>query len=254
MLESQLFGHRRGAFTGADRDGVGLIRAAKDGTFFLDEVGELSLDLQPKLLRFLESREIQPLGEISPILVDVRVIAATNANLEELVDNGRFREDLYYRLNIIRLVVPPLRERRDEIPALAHHFATNAAAEFKKGRIRIAEETIEHLILYEWPGNIRQLQNEIRRMVALADDDSILTPSKLSAQVFGSGSSRTSQSGVNAEISIGLREKLTPTLWKIEREMIRVALTSHKGRVDDAAKSLGVSRKGLYLKRRRLGI
>ena len=185
MLESQLFGHRRGAFTGADRDGVGLIRAAKDGTFFLDEVGELSLDLQPKLLRFLESREIQPLGEISPILVDVRVIAATNANLEELVDNGRFREDLYYRLNIIRLAIPPLRDRRDEIPALAHHFATKAAAEFKKGRIRIAEETIEHLILYEWPGNIRQLQNEIRRMVALADDDSILTPSKLSAQVSG---------------------------------------------------------------------
>lgn len=254
MLESQLFGHRRGAFTGADRDNLGLIRAAKGGTLFLDEVGELSLDLQPKLLRFLESREIQPLGETSPVIVDVRVIAATNASLEEMVENGRFREDLYYRLNIIRLVIPPLRDRRDEIPALAHHFASGAAAEFKKGRVRLAEETIEHLVLYDWPGNIRQLQNEIRRIVALADDDSILRPSTLSAQVLRRVSGKTCQTGASLEMSIGLREKLTPTLWKIEREMIRVALSSHRGKVDDAARSLGISRKGLYLKRRRLGI
>ena len=122
MLESQLFGHRRGAFTGADRDNPGVIRAARDGTLFLDEIGELSLELQPKLLRFLESGEISPLGEPTLQTVDVRIVAATNANLEQLVQQGRFREDLFYRLNVIRLSIPPLRERRDEIPALVHHF------------------------------------------------------------------------------------------------------------------------------------
>src|SRR5262249_13127822 len=118
LLESQLFGHRRGAFTGADRDYVGLIRAAREGTLFLDEIGELNLDLQPKLLRFLESGEIAPLGESTPLAVPVRVIAATNASLEGLVKEGRFREDLFYRLNVVRFAIPPLRERRDEIPAL----------------------------------------------------------------------------------------------------------------------------------------
>jgi len=254
MLETQLFGHRRGAFTSADRDSLGLIRSTQGGTLFLDEVGELSLDLQPKLLRFLESGEIQPLGEATPISVDVRVIAATNANLEELVQGGRFREDLYYRLNIIRLIIPPLRERRDEIPALANHFASKAATEFGKGRIRIAEETMERLLLCDWPGNVRQLQNEIRRMVALADADSILSPSSLSTTGLRNGSAPTKSLSASGEMSIGLADKLTPTLLKIEREMIRVALTSHRGKVEDAAKSLGISRKGLYLKRRRLGI
>src|SRR5437762_12376698 len=116
LLESQLFGHRRGAFTGADRDHAGLIRSARDGTLFLDEVGELGLDLQPKLLRFLESGEISPLGEPGPMTVNVRIIAATNSNLEELVREGRFREDLFYRLNVVPLHIPPLRERRDEVP------------------------------------------------------------------------------------------------------------------------------------------
>ena len=182
MLESQLFGYRRGAFTGADRDNPGLIRAAKGGTLFLDEIGELSLDLQPKLLRFLESGEISPLGE-SPLTVDVRIVAATNRNLEQLVQEGRFREDLYYRLNVIRLTIPPLRERRDEIPALVHHFLQRAAAEFSKGRVRVAEETMEHLLLYAWPGNVRQLQNEIRRMIAMADVDTILKPGAVSHDI-----------------------------------------------------------------------
>ncbi len=147
LLESQLFGHRRGAFTGADRDSPGLIRTAKDGTLFLDEIGEMSLDLQPKLLRFLESGEISPLGEPTPLTVDVRIVAATNSNVEQLVHEGRFREDLFYRLNVVRLTIPPLRERRDEIPALVHHFVARAAAEFSKGRVRLAEETMEYLLL-----------------------------------------------------------------------------------------------------------
>jgi DNA-binding NtrC family response regulator len=157
-------------------------------------------------------------------------------------------------VNIIPFAIPPLRERRDEIPGLVRHFTDDAAVEFKKGHLRIAEETMEHLLLYEWPGNIRQLQNEIRRMVALAEVDSMLMPSALSARVLRGKSMQTVNAGPAPEMSIGLHEKLTPTLWKIEREMIRVALTSHKGKVDEAAKSLGISRKGLYLKRRRLGI
>src|SRR4029077_17931330 len=157
------------AFTGADRDSLGLIRGAKDGTLFLDEVGELGLDLQPKLLRFLESGEINPPGDTSPFNVDVRIVAATNANLDRLVQEGRFREDLFYRLNVICLPIPPLRERRDEIPGLVHYFLGRATGEFQKGQVRVAEETMEHLLFYRWPGNVRQLQNEIRRMVALAD-------------------------------------------------------------------------------------
>jgi DNA-binding NtrC family response regulator/tetratricopeptide (TPR) repeat protein len=254
MLESQLFGHRRGAFTGADRDNAGLIRSARDGTLFLDEIGELGLDLQPKLLRFLESGEICPLGEPSPFIVNVRVIAATNSNLEQLVQDGRFREDLFYRLNVIRLAIPPLRERRDEVPALVHHFVARAAAEFSKGRLRVAEETMEHLLLYPWPGNIRQLNNELRRMVALAEVDAVLTPASLSLQVLRAAPKPAPASAAGQELAVALQDKLMPTLSRIEREMIRMALGTHRGRLEAAAKALGISRKGLYLKRQRLGL
>jgi len=251
MLESQMFGHRRGAFTGADRDYPGLIRAAKEGTLFLDEVGELGLDLQPKLLRFLESGEISPLGEPGPLTVNVRIVAATNRNLEELVQEGRFREDLFYRLNVVRLTIPPLRERRDEIPALVHHFTMRAAAEFNKGRIRVAEETMEHLLLHHWPGNVRELNNEIRRMVALADTDDVLEPPALSPAVRKAAKTAKSATG---DLSVSLQDKLGPTIARIEREMIQAALRVHHGRVEAAAQALGISRKGLYLKRQRLGL
>jgi len=253
LLESQLFGYRRGAFTGAERDNPGLIRAAKDGTLFLDEVGELGIDLQPKLLRFLESGEINPLGETSPFNVDVRIIAATNANLERLVEEGRFREDLFYRLNVICLSIPPLRERRDEIPGLVHHFVAKAATEFGKGRIRVAEETMERLLLYSWPGNVRHLQNELRRMVALADVDSTLTPSTLS-KTIRQETARAILHAQGPELAVSLTEKLTPALVRIEREMIKAALRANQGRLEATAKSLGISRKGLYLKRQRLGV
>ena len=253
MLESQLFGHRRGAFTGADRDSPGLIRSAKDGTLFLDEIGEMSLDLQPKLLRFLESGEICPLGEPSPFTVDVRIVAATNSNVEQLVHEGRFREDLFYRLNVVRLTIPPLRERRDEIPALVHYFFARAAAEFSKGRVRLAEETLEHLLLYPWPGNVRQLQNELRRMTALAESDALLTPAALAPEIRKTGKVAPLPVA-GPELVVSLNEKLMPTLARIEGEMIKVALRTHHGRVDAAAKALGISRKGLYLKRQRLGL
>jgi len=255
LLESQLFGHRRGAFTGADRDNPGVIRGARDGTLFLDEIGEMNLELQPKLLRFLESGEICPLGEATPFVVNVRIVAATNSHLEGLVKEGRFREDLFYRLNVIRLSIKPLRERRDEIPTLINHFLMRATEEFQKSHIRIGEETVERLVLYAWPGNVRQLQNEIRRIVALAEPGAVLGPEVLSATIFettpGVPFASTPRPG---EMGVPIGEKLNPTLSCVEREMIKAALRDHHGRVEAAARALGISRKGLYLKRQRLGL
>jgi transcriptional regulator with PAS, ATPase and Fis domain len=250
LLESQLFGHRRGSFTGADRDQVGIIRTARDGTLFLDEIGELSQELQPKLLRFLESGEIAPIGEPA-VTVNVRIVAATNNNLEEAVLAGRFREDLFYRLNVVRLSLRPLRERRDEIPGLVHYFAARSAEEFHKGHVSVPDETLERLTLYRWPGNVRQLQNEIRRMVALVEPGAALPPSAIAKEIRDA----LPPLRINGhEIAVSLKEHLLPTLARVEREMIKAALTEHHGRVDAVAKSLGISRKGLYLKRQRLGL
>jgi DNA-binding NtrC family response regulator len=253
LLESQLFGHRRGAFTGADRDHTGFIRAARDGTLFLDEIGDLSLDLQPKLLRFLESGEISPLGETAPHTVNVRILAATNTNLEDAVRQGKFREDLFYRLNVVRLSIRPLRERRDEIPGLVNHFVARSAQEFKKGQLTVAEETMERFLLYRWPGNVRQLQNEIRRIVALAEPNSTLTPDAISEDILRA-MPIFRQMANGSEIAVSLHDKLPATVAKIESEMIKVALRDHHGKVDAAARALGISRKGLYLKRQRLGL
>ena len=253
LMESQLFGHRRGAFTGADRDYAGFIRAASGGTLFLDEVGELSLDLQPKLLRFLESGEIAPLGEPAPLTVNVRVLAATNKNLEELVREGKFREDLFYRLNVVPLTIRPLRERRDEIPRLVQHFVDRAAVQFKKGHLTVAEETMERLLLYRWPGNVRQLQHELQRIVALAEPSSTLLPDMISEEILGAlPLLRPIPAG--REMAVSLNEKLPSAIARIECEMIKVALRDNRGKVDAAAKALGISRKGLYLKRQRLGL
>jgi DNA-binding NtrC family response regulator len=214
----------------------------------------MGLDLQPKLLRFLESREISPLGEPSSMTVDVRIVAATNARLEDAVREGRFREDLFYRLNVVRLAIPPLRERRDEIPAFVNHFVLRAAQEFNKGQLGIADETMERLLLYRWPGNVRQLQNEVRRMVALAEPGSTLLPEAISEDILGSLPIFRHAPNNGREIVVDLHDKLDATLARIECEMIKAALRTHQGKVDHAAKALGISRKGLYLKRRRLGL
>jgi DNA-binding NtrC family response regulator/tetratricopeptide (TPR) repeat protein len=253
LMESQLFGHRRGAFTGADRDFAGFIRAADNGTLFLDEIAELSLDLQPKLLRFLESGEIAPIGEPAPLHVNVRVLAATNKNLEELVREGRFREDLFYRLNVVPLTVRPLRERRDEIPALVQHLVDRAAVQFKKGHLTVAEETMERLLLYRWPGNVRQLQHELQRIVALAEPNSTILPEAISAEILGA-LPMLRPAPPAREMAVSLNEKLPSTIARIECEMIKIALRDSHGKVDAAAKALGISRKGLYLKRQRLGL
>src|SRR6185436_16797891 len=157
MIESQLFGYRKGAFTGADTAFAGVIRSAAGGTLFLDEIAEVPLEMQPKLLRFLETHEIHPLGEPQPIKVDVRVIAATNASVERLLADGRFRDDLFYRLNVMRLSLPALRERREEIPPLVQHYVHKWADEQRKGRLTVSDETLEYLLLFSWPGNVRQL-------------------------------------------------------------------------------------------------
>jgi len=254
LMESQLFGHRRGAFTGADRDFAGFIRAADNGTLFLDEIAELSLDLQPKLLRFLESGEIAPIGEPAPLHVNVRVLAATNKNLEELVREGKFREDLFYRLNVVPLTIRPLRERRDEIPALVQHLVDRAAVQFKKGHLTVAEETMERLLLYRWPGNVRQLQHELQRIVALAEPNSTILPEAISVEILGALPLLRPTAPPVRELAVSLNEKLPSTIARIECEMIKIALRDSHGKVDAAAKALGISRKGLYLKRQRLGL
>jgi DNA-binding NtrC family response regulator len=253
MLESQLFGYRRGAFTGADASFPGVIRAAAGGTLFLDEIADMNLDLQPKLLRFLDYHEIHPLGEPHPIKVDVRVIAATNANLEQMVAEGRFREDLLYRLNVVRLRIAALRERREEIPPLVQHYLRRFSDEQKKGRLTITDEVLEYLVLYNWAGNLRQLANEVRRMVAFADRDSTITPALLSPEILASR--RTiAASPDEPEVRVRLDQPMPAAVDMLEQVMVRRALERAHGRVEEASRLLGISRKGLFLKRRRWGL
>src|SRR5688572_20357881 len=256
MLDSQLFGHKRGAFTGAQNDAPGMIRAAAGGTLFLDEIGEMAIETQPKLLRFLESGEILALGEPKPQLVDVRIVAATNANLDQLVADGRFREDLYYRLNVIRIDIPPLRERREEIPALVEHFVDRFGRELQKPMLRLANETLEYLVLYRWPGNVRQLANEIRRLVAMAEPGAVLMPAHLSDDI--AASRRTVPANASPrlfnEVIARIDQPLSAVVEHVERAAIQRALSMTEGRLDEAAKMLGLSRKGLYLKRQRLNL
>lgn len=256
MFDSQLFGHRRGSFTGAIDDSPGMIRAAAGGTLFLDEIGEMSLDTQPKLLRFLESGEIRPLGDPRPQLVDVRIVAATNAHLDRLVADGQFREDLYYRLNVIRINIPPLRERREEIPALVEHFRDRYGRELQKPQLRVADETLEYLVLYRWPGNVRQLANEVRRMVALAEPGAVLMPAHLSDDIAASRKTIPTERPAlhSTEVMTRLDQPLSAALEHIERAAIQRALALAEGNLVEAARMLGLSRKGLYLKRQRLGL
>jgi DNA-binding NtrC family response regulator/tetratricopeptide (TPR) repeat protein len=256
MLDSQLFGHRRGSFTGAIENFQGIIRGASGGTLFLDEIGDMSLEVQPKLLRFLESGEVHPVGATQPVKADVRVIAATNANLDALVSDGRFREDLFYRLNIVHLPIPPLRERRIEIPALAHHYLEKYASEYAKGNLRLAEETMEYLVLYRWPGNVRQLANEMRRMAALCEAGAVIMPEHLSPAIAASrrtipASERTLDP---TEVVVRLDQPLAAATEHLERAMLQHALKECGGRMEETAARLGLSRKGLYLKRQRFGI
>ncbi|MFP2905595.1 sigma-54 interaction domain-containing protein, partial [Pyxidicoccus sp. 3LFB2] len=173
LFEGQLFGHRRGAYTGASTDHPGVIRAAHGGTLFLDEIGELPLEVQPKLLRFLENGEVFPLGEIRPVEVDVRVVAATHRDLAQLVREGRFREDLYYRLQVVPVRVPPLRERREDVVALARHFVRLLTPE-GQAPPQLGPDALAALVAHPWPGNVRELRNVIERSMAYAPLPAVL--------------------------------------------------------------------------------
>jgi DNA-binding NtrC family response regulator/tetratricopeptide (TPR) repeat protein len=256
MLDSQLFGHRRGAFTGAQEQSPGVIRGAQGGTLFLDEIGELGVEAQVKLLRFLESTEVHPIGESHPVQVDVRVVAATNRDLDALVRDGLFRDDLFYRLNVIRLRVPPLRERREEIPAIVDHYLTRLGHEFKKGPLTASSEAMEYLLLHPWPGNVRQLANELRRAAALADADAVIMPEHLSPQITASRRTvpASERDLLPTEVVVRIDQPLGPATEHLERTMIQHAMTLAHGHMDQAAQLLGISRKGLYLKRQRLGL
>ena len=267
LAEGHLFGYRKGAFTGAVNDSPGMIRAADGGTLFLDEVGDLPLDVQPKLLRFLQEGEVQPIGERRPINVDVRVIAATNMPLEEKVADGSFREDLYYRLNVIRLRVPPLRERRSEIPPMINYYLNHYSARFKKRDLTITPQTIDLLMVGSWEGNVRQLCNEVQRVVARAEDGEKITPEHLSPEIVrnakalgpqdlnGNVRPIASYNSTFATFNTGSHVgTLEDAVSELETQLIKEALTRHEWNISRASSELGVTRRGLYMKIARYGI
>lgn len=266
LAEGHLFGYRKGAFTGAVTDSPGMIRAAHGGTLFLDEIGDLPLDVQPKLLRFLQEGEVQPIGEKNPIKVDVRIIAATNMPLEQKVAEGTFREDLYYRLNVIRLRVPPLRERRSEIPPIVNYYINHYSSRFGKHDITVTPQTIDLLMVCNWEGNVRQLCNEIQRIVARAVDNEVITPDHLSPELKRSAKPLTPLAEVGVKTIMTYDTPIMPfknipeggtleqAVTELEMEMIKAALARHSWNISRVATELGLTRRGLYLKIARYGI
>jgi DNA-binding NtrC family response regulator/tetratricopeptide (TPR) repeat protein len=254
LADSQLFGHRRGSFTGAVADQQGLIRSAAGGTLFLDEIGDLPLDIQPKLLRFLEQGEVMPVGETRPQAVDVRVLAATNADLEQRVSEGKFREDLYYRLSVIRIQVPPLRDRHEEVPHLSTFFLRDACERLGKPDIQLGSATLDLFARYWWPGNVRQLRNEIQRAVAMSPPGSTIEPENLSPDL--TAPERQQVPAAPAPPSRGPAQpgNLAAAVERVERDLIMATLDRTRGNVSETARVLGLTRRGLYLKIRRLGL
>ena len=247
LLESELFGHERGAFTGADRRREGRFLQADGGTLFLDEIGEMPLSLQAKLLRALQQGEVQRVGSDSPITVDVRVIAATNRNLQEEVEQKRFREDLFFRLNVISIEVPPLRERSEDIPLLAAHFLEKFAARNRKNVKGFAPQALDMLRRYAWPGNVRELQNAVERAVILCTGDLITGP-ELPASVTGAAE-QAAPATETAEASLaGL------SLEALERRAIEDTLRQTEDNKSEAARRLGITRATLHNKLRKYGL
>lgn len=238
LFESELFGHKKGAFTDAKEDRTGRIEAAMGGTLFLDEIGNLSLPLQSKLLTFLQSRQITKVGTNDPVNVDVRIICATNCNLQNLVKDGAFREDLLYRINTVELTIPPLRERPDDIPLLVKHYLNSFSKKYQKNISAIDKKVEEHLQKHHWPGNVRELQHAIERAVIMNESGyfSVSDFQFLSSD----NSSNTSFDNYNLEI--------------VEAWAIKKAIKKHGGNISHAAKELGLSRGSLYRRMQRYGI
>jgi len=244
LLESELFGHEKGAFTGAVGTREGLFEAARAGTLLLDEVGEMSPNLQVKLLRVLEEREVRRVGGHERIAVDARIVAATHRDLEAMVAAGTFRSDIYYRLNVVRIEVPPLRERAEDVPALLDRFLTT----FGKGEVTIEPQAREILLSYSWPGNVRELENEVQRLCVLVGTGGVVRPGLLSPAILGVMGSRSEP--VSAETSPG-------ELWRledVERAAIERALRRANGNKTVAARLLGLAKTSLYNRMEKLGL
>jgi transcriptional regulator with PAS, ATPase and Fis domain len=241
LLESELFGHVKGSFTGALKDKKGLFEMADKGTFFLDEIGDTSPQMQVKLLRVLQEGTFTPVGATEMKKVDVRIVAATNRNLREMVENGTFREDLFYRLNVINIRVPPLRERKEDIPVLVDYFLTKSAEASSKPKKQLMGRAIEKLYDYAWPGNVRELQNEIERACVLAGDDGKIGHEVLSPKILE----------ITEKVKVQgarLHGKLKDALEDLEREMIKEGLRRTGWNKSKLAKELGISRAGLIMK------
>jgi two-component system response regulator AtoC len=247
LLESELFGHVKGAFTGADRARRGLFVEADGGSLFLDEIGELPLSLQVKLLRVLQEEEVRPVGDSKSRSVDVRVIAATARDLSREVAEGRFREDLFYRLDVVRVTVPPLRERREDIPLLVDHFLAQFRASLGKNVRGIANDAFAKLIAYAWPGNVRELENVIERAVILANDDRIGLR-ELPETVAGNASPDAPAPKTPGDYS------LVPARRRFESDWIRDALAAANGNRTHAARLLGISHRALLYKLKEYGL
>ncbi|HEY7648149.1 MAG TPA: sigma-54 dependent transcriptional regulator [Methylomirabilota bacterium] len=240
LLESEFFGHVRGAFSGAVADALGLFRGANEGTIFLDEIAELPPELQVKLLRVLQEMQVRPVGSTKAHPVDVRVIAATNRNLEQAMKSGSFRQDLFYRLNVIRVTLPPLRERREDIPALVNHFIRRFNKRFRRDVRGVTQDAVAALAAYDFPGNVRELENLIERAFAMGTRES------LTLADLPSLSARPS-------IAPSIETKAVPTLAEVEKELILRALAVHNNDKEEAARALGISRRTIYRRLKEYG-
>ncbi|MHB2153153.1 sigma-54-dependent transcriptional regulator [Calditrichota bacterium GD2] len=245
LLESELFGHKKGAFTGAHQDYKGKFLVADGGTLFLDEIGDMSPELQAKLLRVLENNEVEVIGNPLPIKVDVRLIAATNQNLPQLIRDGKFREDLFHRLNVIQVHIPPLRERPEDIPPLADHFIKMFAQTYNKPVRGISEQALQILKQNEWTGNIRELRNVIEKVIVLTDKEIIDTQEINEAL----GSAPTAQ-----RLSFSNGKSLKKALEEYEKFYIEQTLKQHSWKILDSAKALDIDRTALFRKMRKFGI
>ncbi len=240
LLESEFFGHIRGAFSGAVADSLGLFRSAHGGTIFLDEVAELPSALQAKLLRVLQEMEVRPVGSSKAYTVSVRVIAATNRNIEEVVKDGSLRQDLFYRLNVVRVQMPPLRERKDDLPALIAHFLRRFNQRFRREVTGISPEALATLTAYDFPGNVRELENLIERAYAMGARDHISLTDLPSLTL--------------SERQSPISTRTLPTLAEVEKELILRALALHKNDKEQSARALGLSRRTIYRRLKEYGL
>lgn len=248
LLESELFGYVKGAFTGASANGkIGLIQAANNGTLFLDEIGDMPLTLQAKLLRAIESREVQPIGSSKPISVDIRIISATNQNLEQYIADGKFREDLYYRLNVIPMTLPPLRERQGDIELLAHYFLNLHTKRIGIVYPGMAPEVMSLLKLYRWPGNVRELSNLMEYLINVVPSGEVIDISLLPPNLVNGQIARSYREDVPYQSAAACEEHGATGLEDMERQMIREALSRHNNK-KQAADELGIGIATLYRK------